>query len=150
MRMPWSPLQSVGPVLREAAGSSPSDMVAVREAKGQRILRRVFAEEAPPGSEAAGNKQRRLVSREGARGELEHAGCSQGPVLFLQLCWENKQHRQALPHRAAFPTMQRMSKPAIAVPLTVPPSRGAPSWQEAESVFLPRHPGKSKRVGTDG
>lgn len=36
MRMPWSFLQSAWPVLREAAGSSPSVMAAVKESKGQR------------------------------------------------------------------------------------------------------------------
>lgn len=66
MRMPWSLLQSAGPVLREAAGSSPSVMAAVKESKGQGIVRRVFAEEALRGSEAAKNKQHRLASREGA------------------------------------------------------------------------------------
>ena len=141
MRMPWSFLQSTWPVLRKAAGSSPSVMAAVKESKGQRIVRRAFAEEVLRGSEAAKNKQHRLASREGARGSRNRLGATgAGPapptVLGEQTAPPSAAWPGCLPNHAENKQTSCRSFPVPSLSwdgATIP--RGS-QWQQAGSVLL--------------
>lgn len=67
----------------------------------------------------------------------------QGPVLLLQLCWENKQHRQALPGQAAFTRRREQTNQPLRFPslswdgATIP--RGS-RWQLVGSLEPRRAP----------